>query len=145
MMTTSSRARFASYVFLDSKERKRERLLHAHVTTTDNGQRPGPLTDPGARPCSQVKPYHFDFSCSVKRRQAGKSVIDILVNEFSSRSRAYYEEAFRDGRLRIEGATKRKITYDASTPLGEGVRIRHLVHRHEPPVPNTRSEADRGG
>ncbi len=103
--------------------------------TTVNAQVHSP--EPGALPCSQVKPYHFDFSCSVKRRQAGKSVIDILVNEFSSRSRAYYEEAFRDGRLRIEGATKRKITYDASTPLGEGVRIRHLVHRHEPPVPNT--------
>lgn len=92
--------------------------------------------DPHARPCSQVKPYHFDFSCSVKRRQAGKSVIDIFVKEFSGRSRAYYEEAFRDGRLRIEGTTRQKITYEASTPLGEGVRIRHRVHRHEPPVPN---------
>ena len=39
--------------------------------------------DPHARPYSQVKPYHFDFSCSVKRRQAGKSVIDIFVKEFS--------------------------------------------------------------
>ena len=58
------------------------------------------------------------------------------MKEFSARSRAYYEEAFRDGRLRIEGPVRKKIVYEATTPLGEGIRIRHLVHRHEPPVPN---------
>ena len=88
----------------------------------------------------QVKPYYFDFSCSVKRRQAGKSVIDIFLTEFAARNREYYEQAFRDGRLRIEGPAKKKVTYEITTPLSEGVRIRHMVHRHEPPVPNATVE-----
>ena len=76
----------------------------------------------------------------MKRRQAGSSVVDIFCKEFSSRNREYYEQAFRDGRLRIEGPVRKKVTYDFTTPLSEGVRIRHLVHRHEPPVPNAKVE-----
>ena len=112
----------------------------------------------------QVKPYYFDFVCSVKKRWLGRTIIDVFsevkvsclfsagpfthatrwearavsyqltvkcVQEFASRPRSYYKEAFADGRLRIEGG---KGTATAETPLHGSHRMRHFIHRHEPPV-----------
>jgi tRNA pseudouridine32 synthase len=46
------------------------------------------------------------------------------------RCRAYYEAAYKEGRLRVEGPL------DAATGgLKPGQAVRHFVHRHEPPVP----------
>lgn len=45
-------------------------------------------------------------------------------------SEAYYTEAFRTGRLRVEGAPHLGL----STPLKTGMCVRHMIHRHEPPV-----------
>ena len=42
----------------------------------------------------------------------------------------YYTRAFNAGRLRVEGRPDVTIT----TPMKTGMCIRHLVHRHEPPV-----------
>ena len=42
----------------------------------------------------------------------------------------YYTRAFHAGRLRVEG--RADLTVD--TPLKTSMCIRHLVHRHEPPV-----------
>ena len=53
------------------------------------------------------------------------------VQEFASRPRSYYEQAFEDGRLRIEGGKK---PAQADTPLNDNHRMRHFIHRHEPPV-----------
>lgn len=55
------------------------------------------------------------------------------IQEFPARSREYYEQAFGEGRLRVEGPPM--VT--AETGLNAGARMRHLVHRHEPPVPKT--------
>lgn len=55
------------------------------------------------------------------------------MQEFPARSREYYEKAFGEGRLRVEGV----VRVTAETGLHAGARMRHLVHRHEPPVPNT--------
>ncbi|PRW59227.1 pseudouridine synthase family [Chlorella sorokiniana] len=77
-----------------------------------------------------VKPYHFDFSCSVRQRWFGQNIIDIFSREFPARDRAYYLQALTDGRLRVEGC---EVT--AETPLRDGQRMRHFIHRHEPPVP----------
>lgn len=55
----------------------------------------------------------------------------MCVQEFASRPRSYYKEAFADGRLRIEGG---KGTATADTPLHGSHRMRHFIHRHEPPV-----------
>jgi len=39
--------------------------------------------------------------------------------------------------LRVEGPKKKKgPVVDMDTPLLEGLRMRHLIHRHEPPVPH---------
>ena len=56
-----------------------------------------------------------------------------LFQEFASRPRSYYQEAFEDGRLRIEGG---KGTATADTLLNGNHRMRHFIHRHEPPVLN---------
>ncbi|KAL4434182.1 hypothetical protein ABPG75_000623 [Micractinium tetrahymenae] len=76
-----------------------------------------------------VKPYHFDFCCSVRQRWFGQNVIDIF-SRFPARDRQYYLQALADGRLRVEGC---QVT--AETPLKDGQRMRHFIHRHEPPVP----------
>lgn len=61
--------------------------------------------------------------------------------EFHGRSREYYENAFRAGKLRVEGPKKKKAPeIHMDTPLLEGIRMRHLIHRHEPPVPNVAIE-----
>lgn len=84
-----------------------------------------------------MKPYHFDFVCSVKQRWAGQNIIDIFEKEFKGRNRAYYENAFRVGKLRVEGPKKKKgRVVKAETLLRQGERMRHHVHRHEPPVPD---------
>ena len=52
------------------------------------------------------------------------------AQEFPARPRSYYEEALRDGRLRVEGVH----SLAACTALHQGQTMRHLIHRHEPPV-----------
>ncbi len=54
----------------------------------------------------------------------------VCKQEFPARPRSYYEEALRDGRLRVEG--EQGLT--AATPVHQGQTMRHLIHRHEPPV-----------
>ncbi|KAK9831135.1 hypothetical protein WJX74_004556 [Apatococcus lobatus] len=76
-----------------------------------------------------VVPYPFEFWCHVKKRWEGLNVIDLFSQEFKGRPRSYYEDAFRKGRLRVEGS---KVT--ATTPLKTSQRIIHSLHRHEPPV-----------
>jgi hypothetical protein len=34
-----------------------------------------------------VRPYHFDFVCNVKRRQAGQRLVDLFAREFPQRPR----------------------------------------------------------
>eukprot|EP00803_Ostreobium_quekettii_P004195 evm.model.scf_1301EXC.2 EVM.evm.TU.scf_1301EXC.2 scf_1301EXC:10784-21491(+) len=97
-------------------------------------------SEPAARPDDYVvvdglrlvKPYHYDFKCHVKRRWIGRTVVDVFSKEFPARDKDYYEEALRDGRLRVEDLRKGKIWKGGV--LEEGQCIRHLIHRHEPPV-----------
>jgi hypothetical protein len=51
------------------------------------------------------------------------------AQEFPLRPRSYYEKAFADGRLRVEGGSS-----SPDTPLRQGQCMRHLIHRHEPPT-----------
>ena len=52
----------------------------------------------------------------------------ISHQEFPVRSEEYYLNACALGRLRVEG------TDGVDQPLKTNHRIRHLVHRHEPPT-----------
>ena len=80
-----------------------------------------------------VKPYYFDFLCSIKQRWAGDSVVDIFAREFPARRREYYSRAVVTGRLRRD----RNQTLHPDTILKEGDRMLHFLHRHEPSVPAT--------
>lgn len=51
---------------------------------------------------AQVRPYHFDFKCHVKKRWEGKTLVDLFAEEFPLLTRAYYSRAFEAGRLRVE-------------------------------------------
>jgi 23S rRNA-/tRNA-specific pseudouridylate synthase len=54
---------------------------------------------------------------------------EVLI-EISLIFREYYEAAYVEGRLRVEGPLDR-----ATGGLKSGQCVRHFVHRHEPPVP----------
>ena len=104
-------------------------------------------------------PYMFDYFAHVKTRWQGTGLVDLFCREFKGRSREYYEAAVAAGRLRVEETSmskrsgKRKAEEEAAAPdeseaealarrarlaccapLRDGQRVRHLVHRHEPPV-----------
>eukprot|EP00983_Pelagomonas_calceolata_P033215 1040059-Pelagomonas_calceolata.AAC.11 len=71
------------------------------------------------------------------RRWQGKRLVDLFTQEFPVLSRSYYERAAASGRLRIEAPSKGRNAGQAppnDTPLSSGMCVRHLVHRHEPPV-----------
>mmetsp|Transcript_4382 Transcript_4382/g.8707 ORF Transcript_4382/g.8707 Transcript_4382/m.8707 type:complete len:419 (+) Transcript_4382:173-1429(+) len=109
--------------------------IHPKIESSDTEPRKDDFVISG--PFRLVKPYHFDFVCSVKQRWAGQTIIDIFEKEFKGRNRAYYENAFKVGKLRVEGPKKKKgRVVTADTLLNQGERMRHHVHRHEPPVPN---------
>ena len=93
------------------------------------------------------KPYAFDFIANVKRRwcevdkEEENNIVDIFYKEFPNLPREYYVRAFADGRLRVEdknasSSQKRKQKEDANEfpALVPGQTVRHLVHKHEPPV-----------
>jgi len=103
------------------------------------------------------KPYAFDFIANVKRRwcevenERENNIVDIFHKEFPNLPREYYVHAFRDGRLRVEDANasslssrpkhkrnnarKKEDDGNENFPaLVPGQTVRHLVHKHEPPV-----------
>lgn len=82
-----------------------------------------------------VKPYYFDFKCNIKARWEGLTLVDLFTQEFPMLTRHYYEKAFHAGRLRVESMKGVPIQdLELSTPLRTGMVVRHLIHRHEPPV-----------
>jgi hypothetical protein len=56
-----------------------------------------------------------------------------LLQEFPDRDREYYRQALEQGRLHVETADGRAVA--AGMALRESMVTRHIVHRHEPPVP----------
>ena len=91
-----------------------------------------------------VVPYDFDFICGVKARWTGQRLCALFASEFSMRPLEYYRQAHARGALRIEeNARVLSGKKASSTPsethvdgpiLQNGNRVRHFLHRHEPPV-----------
>ena len=93
-------------------------------------------------------PYDFDFVCGVKARWAGRRLCDLFASEFPMRPKEYYVKAHAMGRLCVEAngcartngeETTTKTTNEArehedGPMLAGGNRVRHFIHRHEPPV-----------
>ncbi|GAB4815992.1 hypothetical protein N2152v2_003038 [Parachlorella kessleri] len=87
-----------------------------------------------------VRPYYFDYVCTVRSRWSGQSILDVFIKEFPDRGREYYAQALAQGRLRVEGrgaaaAAAAAAAAGAAPVLQECQRTVHVVHRHEPPVP----------
>ena len=81
-----------------------------------------------------VRPYYFDFKCNIKERWAGMTLVDLFSQEFPMLTRHYYETAFHAKRLRVENLKGQTLDLELTTPLSTGMVVRHLIHRHEPPV-----------
>ncbi len=100
-------------------------------------------TPPAVSFPSQVKPYYFDFKCFVKERWNGLNLVQLFSQEFPMLTEEYYTRAFHAGRLRVErqqpggrprAAGEQLPELKLETPLKTSMCVRHLIHRHEPPV-----------
>ncbi|KAJ4959969.1 hypothetical protein NE237_019879 [Protea cynaroides] len=77
----------------------------------------------------QVRPYYFEFISHVKKRWAGKTIVDLFAEEFKGRPYDYYVGAVKSGRIQVEGQI-----VSVSYIVQPSQKISHFVHRHEPPV-----------
>uniref|UniRef100_A0A1A7W8Y5 Pseudouridylate synthase RPUSD2 n=1 Tax=Iconisemion striatum TaxID=60296 RepID=A0A1A7W8Y5_9TELE len=81
----------------------------------------------------KVYPYYFDFKTYCKGRWIGKSLTEVFKNEFRAESIEYYQEAAKEGRIRLNETP----VEDLSVVLRNNDLMRNTVHRHEPPVIGT--------
>jgi tRNA pseudouridine synthase 9 len=78
----------------------------------------------------RVEPYVYAYTMHCKGRWCGRRPDEVFGTEFKMNPPSYYEEALRDGRITVNDAL-----WDGQSTLQQGDVIRHLAHRHEPPVP----------
>lgn len=78
-----------------------------------------------------VKPYCFEYAAHAKTHWAGFTAEEALARFFPQKPRSYYRAASRMGRIWVEC---RACSRSQNAPLVAGERVRHLVHRHEPPT-----------
>ena len=50
-----------------------------------------------------VKPYVHEFKTFAKGRWLGRELLEVLLKEFGSHPRSYWEEAIRVGNVRVNG------------------------------------------
>lgn len=90
-------------------------------------------------------PYDFDFICGVKARWTGHRLCALFAREFTMRPIEYYRQAHARGALRLEAnarvlsgkkaaSSAPSETHEDGPILQSGNRVRHFLHRHEPPV-----------
>ena len=78
----------------------------------------------------RIEPYVYAYTMHCKGRWCGRRPDEVFGTEFKMNPPSYYEEALRDGRITVNDAL-----WDGQSTLQQGDVIRHLAHRHEPPVP----------
>ncbi|ELQ74480.1 RNA pseudouridylate synthase [Trachipleistophora hominis] len=71
--------------------------------------------------------YFYKFDTQVKGRWVGRSIIDVMSNEFTMKPVEYYDEAIRIGNITVNNEKSDKCRI-----LSLGQTIQHLVHYHEP-------------
>ncbi|XP_050152340.1 RNA pseudouridine synthase 7-like isoform X1 [Malus sylvestris] len=109
------------------KSRKEEKAMEIVWQTPEiRPQRQDYIFRDGRR---HVRPYNFEFICHVKKRWAGKTIVDLFTYEFKGRPYDYYVSAVKSGRIQVEGVMV-PVSYIVKTSQ----KISHFVHRHEPPV-----------
>jgi len=80
-------------------------------------------------PVRAVKPYFFNHKSRVKKRWLGLTVLEMFMQEFSSREESFNREAIKQGLVTVNGKE-----VDLTYKLSFQDEIEHLVHRHEPDV-----------
>ncbi|KAF8567274.1 hypothetical protein P879_03881 [Paragonimus westermani] len=80
----------------------------------------------------KVYPYHFVFKSYAKRRWLGRSICDVLLEEFNFPSQSVIPDRCLSGDLRVND-----LPITPSYILQDSDLISHKVHRHELPVLNT--------
>ncbi len=89
---------------------------------------PAPLTFDlfGVR---HITPYEHKFSTRAKRAWIGRTVLDVLENEFPSHSRDHFLHEISMGRVTVNGRV-----VPAHFLLTAQSTLEQRVHRHEPPT-----------
>ncbi|PGH04407.1 hypothetical protein AJ80_08518 [Polytolypa hystricis UAMH7299] len=77
----------------------------------------------------RVAPYYFTYNTFCKERWRGRTLLDIFGTEFRDRPKAYYKNAIETGQVTINGEVAQP-----DSPVLNGAKISHTLHRHEPPV-----------
>jgi hypothetical protein len=80
----------------------------------------------------RVAPYPFVFKAFAKNRWIGRTILDVLSDEFNAYSSAYFQAAIRSGRILVN---EQKV--DDSFQFSSNDRLLHTAHRHERPVRNS--------
>ncbi|ELA47222.1 RluA family pseudouridine synthase [Vavraia culicis subsp. floridensis] len=71
--------------------------------------------------------YFYRFDTQVKGRWAGRTLIDVMSNEFIMKPVEYYDKAIQIGNITVNSEECSKYHI-----LSLGETIQHLVHYHEP-------------
>lgn len=77
----------------------------------------------------RVQPYRHEHQVFAKQRWLGRSLINVLSSEFSSKSDTYFHQAISSSLITVNGTS-----VDPSYEIKDSDRINHIMHRHEPPV-----------
>ncbi|KAF6771523.1 hypothetical protein AHF37_10540 [Paragonimus kellicotti] len=80
----------------------------------------------------KVYPYHFVFKSYAKRRWLGRSICDVLLEEFNFPSQNVIPDRCLSGDLKVND-----LPITPNYILQDSDLISHKVHRHELPVLNT--------
>ncbi|KAF5400970.1 RNA pseudouridylate synthase domain-containing protein 2 [Paragonimus heterotremus] len=80
----------------------------------------------------KVYPYHFVFKSYAKRRWLGRSICDVLLEEFNFPSQSIIPDRCLSGDLKVND-----LPITPNYILQDSDLISHKVHRHELPVLNT--------
>ena len=76
-----------------------------------------------------VLPYVHTFTAHAKGRWVGRLLLEVVVREFGSHSKEYWENAIKNGFVKING---KMITNDYIFKNSD--YFYHMTHRHEPAV-----------
>jgi tRNA pseudouridine synthase 9 len=83
----------------------------------------------------KVEPYDYTYQTYAKQRWIGKTLFQVFETEFHDRTSDYYKHAILAGKITLNG---NKVALD--TVVKNSDLIENRIHRHEPPVCDTKIE-----
>jgi tRNA pseudouridine synthase 9 len=83
----------------------------------------------------KMEPYDYTYQTYAKQRWIGKTLFQVFEKEFHDRPSDYYKHAILTGKITLNG---QKVELD--TVVKNSDLIENRIHRHEPPVCDTKIE-----